>query len=168
MRYFWITLKHKWFVLLASFKIGLPLWRAIVHDLSKFTLAELPHYARQFFGDKGDPAGFAVAWLHHQNCNPHHWEYWITRSDHSHGGSKAENGCLPMPSIYVKEMVTDWLGASMAYQGHWNIQNWLNENGPKMHLHSKTLALMETELSRLGYVLTDNCPWSYLKFGKNL
>ena len=164
MRYFWATLKHKWFVFLASFKVGLPLWMAIVHDLSKFSRAELPHYDRQFFGDKGDPQGFARAWLHHQNCNPHHWEYWITRSDHSKGASQAENGCLPMPEIYVREMVADWLGASKAYQGHWNLSVWVNENGPKIKLHSETENSIHDILVGLGYFLTDNCPWSYMTF----
>lgn len=148
MRYFWATIRHKWFVLVASFKTGLPLWRALVHDLSKFTRAELPHYNRQFFGDKGDPEGFASAWLHHQNCNPHHWEYWITRSDHSHGGSKAEGGCLPMPLIYVREMVADWMGASKAYTGSWDMAEWLDKNLDKMRLHSATRRLVHEELDR--------------------
>lgn len=149
MRYFWATVRHKWFVLLASFKTGLPLWQAIIHDLSKFSRAELPHYDRQFFGDKGDPKGFARAWLHHQNCNPHHWEYWITRSDHSHGGSRAEDGCLQMPSIYIVEMVTDWLGASRAYTRSWDMTEWLEKNLPNMKLHSNTRVIMQYVLKHI-------------------
>lgn len=83
MNYFWLTIKHKWFVFLAGLKTGVPLWRLIIHDWSKFTPSELPHYQRQFFGDKDDPLGFAAAWLHHQNHNPHHWEYWLPRSGHA-------------------------------------------------------------------------------------
>ncbi len=63
MKYFILTLKHKWFVLLAGLRVRkIPLWRLIIHDWSKFTKYELPHYERQFFGDKGDPEGFAKAW----------------------------------------------------------------------------------------------------------
>ena len=138
MKYFWATLRHKWFVLLASRKIGLPLWRALVHDLSKFGPSELPHYDRQFFGDKGDPVGFASAWLHHQNKNDHHWEYWITRSDHSHGGSGAVDGCLEMPLVCIMEMIADWMGASMAYSGSWDMFSWLEKSLPRMQLHPET------------------------------
>ena len=138
MKYFWSTIRHKWFVIKASFRVGLPLWCALVHDLSKFGQSELPHYNRQFFGDKGDPRGFATAWLHHQNYNPHHWEYWMTRSDHSHGKSGAVDKCLPMPEIYVREMIADWLGASMTYTGSWDITSWSTKNMPNMYLHPDT------------------------------
>ena len=129
----------------------MPLWRALIHDLSKFTRSELPHYNRQFFGDKGDPQGFAKAWLHHQNRNPHHWEYWITRSDHSHGGSGAVDGCLPMPARYIREMVADWMGASKAYTGSWWMQDWLEKNLGKMRLHPTTKDSLYSILFSQGY-----------------
>ena len=138
MKYFWKTLEHKWYVFLASRKLGLPLGPAIMHDMSQFSRAELRQYDRQFFGDKGDPEGFAVSWLHHQNCNPHHWEYWMTRSDHSHGGSGAVDTCLPMPSRYIKEMIADWMGASKSYTGSWDMTDRLKRSLPRMKLHPKT------------------------------
>lgn len=67
-----------------------------------------------------------------------------------------------MPEIYVREMVVDWLGASRAYTGSWNMATWIDANGPKMRLHSKTLERVDAELYRLGYFTTDNCPWSYM------
>jgi len=151
MRYAWSTLVHKWFVFLASLCVGLPLWRAMIHDLSKFTPAELLHYNRQFFGDKGDPQGFAMAWLHHQNLNSHHWEYWVTRSDHSKGTSGAVDGALPMPLIYIREMIADWMGASRAYTGSWDMSKWLGEHLPLMKLHPQTLDKIKDELETLGY-----------------
>lgn len=141
MKYFWATIRHKWFVFLASFKVGLPLWRAIIHDLSKFTFAELPHYDRQFFGDKSDPAGFAKAWLHHYHHNNHHWEHWIIESIHSSSPTRdgcIENNCLAMPDVCIREMIADWLGASMAYTNSWNMHEWLDKNLSKMQLHSDT------------------------------
>lgn len=39
-RFAWVILKHKWFVLLAGLEVGVPLWRLIIHDWSKFTPAE--------------------------------------------------------------------------------------------------------------------------------
>lgn len=148
---FWETLLHKWFVLLASRKVGLPLWRVIVHDLSKLTKAELPHYNRQFFGDKGDALGFASAWVHHQNRNDHHWEYWITRSDYPRVVDLAIDGCLPMPTVCVREMIADWMGAGRLKTGSWDISEWLACSLPKMRLHPETRDRVETELARIGY-----------------
>lgn len=123
MRYFLLTLKHKWFVLLAGLRLGgIPLWRLIIHDWSKLTPSELPAYNRQFFGDGTSPNfEFERAWLHHQNHNPHHWEYWISRTSHNKSGGGPGSGeqILPMPETYVREMVADWLGASRAYEGYW-------------------------------------------------
>lgn len=153
MKYFWATIKHKWFILLACRKVGVPLWRAIVHDLSKFTPAELPHYNRSFFGDRGDPRGFAVAWLHHQNHNPHHPEYWYTRSDISKV-IDGTAGYLPMPWPFVREMVADWLAASRAYTGSWDISKWLKEELPRREekMHPYTRQRVGNVLTQLGYL----------------
>lgn len=153
MKYAWLTLKHKWYVLLAWRKFGwssFTLWKAITHDLSKFSRVELSHYNRHFCGDKRDPVGFATAWLHHQNCNPHHWEYWITRSDHSHGRSGAVDGCLLMPIPDVIEMIADWMGASMAYTGSWEISEWLDKNLSRMQLHPRTA-------NRISLIMSHYC-----------
>lgn len=117
MNYFWKTLQHKWFVLIAGLQTGAPLWRLIIHDWSKFTPSEYPHYQRNFFGAKDDPEGFARAWIHHQNTNPHHWEYWFDRS---------KNEWAEMPMWAVREMVADWMGASRAYEGVWpqSFESW--------------------------------------------
>src|SRR5690242_13198583 len=105
MSYFLATWRHKWYVFLAGLTLHVPLWRLLFHDWVKFTPAELPHYERQFFGDKSDPMGFAYAWLDHQNRCDHHWEYWVTRSEHSRGSNGVDDGCLPMPEVCVREMV---------------------------------------------------------------
>jgi hypothetical protein len=75
VKYFWLTLKHKWFVFISGLKLGVPIWRLIKHDWTKFLPSELPHYQRQFFGAADDPRGYIKCWLHHQNSNDHHWEY---------------------------------------------------------------------------------------------
>lgn len=118
LRYLWLTVRHKVFVFRAGLRTGAPLWRLLIHDWTKFTPAEAPHYGRQFFGAADDPEGFARAWLHHQNHNPHHWEYWIPRTAHTRGGYE-DNASLPMPGWAVREMVADWMGASRAYEGSW-------------------------------------------------
>jgi len=133
LKYLWLTCKHKWFVFQAGRKTGAPLWRLIIHDWSKFTHGEAPHYGRQFFGDQSDPLGFSYAWLHHQRNNPHHWEYWIPLTGHNKGGY-GDLEPLPMPTWAVREMVADWMGASRAYEGKWPLSDWpwLHENWPKI------------------------------------
>ena len=49
LNYLKYVLRHKWFVLLASIRIGAPLWGAIIHDLSKFRPSEWIPYARCFY-----------------------------------------------------------------------------------------------------------------------
>ncbi len=125
MEYILITIKHKWFVLLAGLKLHIPLWLLLIHDWSKFTLKELPHYQRQFYGKADKPLDFSYAWLHHQKYNKHHWEYWIPITGHNRGGY-VDMQPLPMPVIYVKEMIADWIGAGRAYEGKYpDINNWV-------------------------------------------
>lgn len=141
IRYLWITIVHKWFVLLAGLRTGAPLWLLLIHDWSKFTPAEAPHYGRQFFGASDDPIGFSRAWNHHQKTNPHHWEYWVMVSGHNRGGFP-DGAPLPMPDRYVREMVADWMGASRAYEGKWPTSfegwAWWQKNFLKLNLHPNT------------------------------
>ena len=144
MKYFWATIKHKWHFILASFRTGLPLWRALIHDLSKFTRAELPHYDRQFFGDKGDPEGFAVAWHHHIIHNLHHPEHWTYIDEQG-------EHILPMPQVYIKEMVTDWIAFRRDQSGTWDRSKWkpIGLYGAKVHFDTRDSVYHELYL--LGY-----------------
>ena len=134
MDYFWLTLKHKYFVFLAGLKTGAPLWRLVIHDYTKFLPSEYFAYQRQFFGKNKNEKEFAQAWLHHQNHNPHHYEYWVMRTGHTRSGIEADL-ILDMPEWAVREMVADWMGASRAYNGDWpDLDNWvwLKENWEKI------------------------------------
>lgn len=157
MKYFWLTLKHKWFVLLAGLKVGgIPFWRLLLHDLSKLTPMELPHYQRQFFGKADDPLGFIRCWVRHQNHNPHHWEYWIPRTGHNRCTPPYPDGePVPMPEWAVREMVADWMGAGRAYTGKWdNLHDWtwLRKNLPEItpHLHRETRDTLCRVLGGIG------------------
>ena len=151
MRYALLTIRHKWFVFLAGLRIGVPVLLLIRHDLSKFTRKELLHYNRWFFVDKDDPNGFAVAWLHHQNANPHHWEYWMSRTGHTSANQDRVPHVLAMPKKYLLEMVADWMGASMLYTGSWDMSKWLSENLKNFTLHPLTKIDVIDTLGRLGY-----------------
>ena len=144
MNYFLITLKHKWYVFLAGLKLKVPFFLLILHDWTKLTCQELPHYQRQFYGKSNESLKFSYAWLHHQKNNKHHWEYWTPISGHTRGGYK-DLQPLPMPEKYVREMVADWLGASRAYEGKYpdSLGNWgwWMKNSSKViaHCHRDTV-----------------------------
>jgi hypothetical protein len=152
MRYVLLTIKHKWFVFLAGLQIGVPLYLLILHDWSKFTAKELPHYQRQFYGKADKPLEFSYAWLHHQKCNKHHWEYWIPITGHTRGGY-SDMQPLPMPEKYIKEMVADFLGASRAYEGKWpgKTWDWWDKNRKKIetHCHAETWKRIEQILEQV-------------------
>lgn len=57
-------------------------------------------------------------------------------------------GPMPMPERYVREMVADWMGASRAYTGSWDMVDWLEKNLPRMDLHPVTV-------ERLWFLLLD-------------
>ncbi|WP_404447652.1 DUF5662 family protein [Sutcliffiella horikoshii] len=95
--------EHKLNVLVECWKEGLYL-QGIAHDCSKFTPKEFFPYAKKFFfhGDKSadDELRWKYAWLHHQNKNKHHWEYWVV--------DPRTKQALPMPRKYLIEMICDW------------------------------------------------------------
>lgn len=148
--------KHIFYVRQAGEKIGVPSAQLEIHDLSKFTIQEFPHYARSFHGDRGDPNGFAGAWLHHIHHNPHHWQHWIYPDGFTPKGSKVENGVVKMPPNYALEMIADWMGASYVYTGSWDMQKWLWDNIPRIILHSDTAEYVRQTLDMLGYADTVN------------
>lgn len=158
---------HKKYVLEAGLIVGgIPDERLFNHDASKFTEAEFPHYARQFHGDKGDPAGFAKAWLHHVHHNDHHWQYWLFGAGFSpYDGGVEHSGALPMPEVCIREMVADWMGAEMAYRNSWDMTKWLNRNldfgdlaTSRIRLHSDTASILFGILCSIGYREIDNSP----------
>ena len=156
MEYLWLTLRHKYWVFRYGLKIGCPIWRLITHDLSKLTPAEYPYYQRQFFGDKGDQNEFQMAWLHHQHVNDHHWEWWIPPTRHDRGTPRgADYEPLPMSLPAVQEMVSDWMGASHAYDRKAvDVNNWpwLDRQWPVIsgRMHPCTVLTVRLVLGRMG------------------
>jgi len=144
------VLRHKWYVLRVSFKYGC-VWRAIVHDLSKFLPSEWFPYAEYFYGVSPHPdvadkirakrkAAFDLAWLYHQRRNLHHHQYWVLNRDD--GTQEA----LEMPDIYVREMLADWTGAGLAIHGKNECLEWYLKERHKMILHPSTREKVESLL----------------------
>ncbi len=145
IKYFQYVMRHKWYVLLAGLKLGVPILILILHDWDKFLIDEWAPYARTFYTSSGknqyEPnEDFTIAWLLHQNRNRHHWQFWMITWDH--GGTE----CLPMPDVYRREMLADWRGAGKAITGVDNTSSWYNHNRDKIQLHFETREWIESQL----------------------
>lgn len=157
--------KHKWFVAVASIRLGVPIWRVLLHDWTKFLPSEWRPYAEWFYGYNGGSwyalkkqfkehptwagpygllisreAAFDRAWNLHQERNDHHWEFWLLSTDD--GGTKI----LPMPDAARREMLADWMGAGRAITGRWEVVEWYAKNRHKMQLHPDTRTWIEAQL----------------------
>lgn len=153
LRNLWKVVVHKWFVLRAGIRLGgIPLWRLIIHDLSKFSPAEINGYTLWYHAPATfDPLlieyrrqKYELAWLHHQNHNPHHRQYWFNRKDGTY---------FEMPEVYAREMVADWMGASRAYTGSWDMQDWLDSNLHYLlsQINENSWVYIEKALKDIGY-----------------
>lgn len=147
INYLKYVLRHKWFVLLASIRIGAPIWGAIIHDMSKFRPSEWLPYARTFYAPDGskqyiEGEAFARAWNDHQKRNKHHWQYWMLTWD------RGNTTCIRMPTKHLLEMVADWMGAGRAITGKREAKAWYEKNCNQIQLHATTRLLVEKILNR--------------------
>lgn len=121
------------------------------HDLSKYTVDEYKAYDNYFYTNpveeivkKIDKRCFKYAWLHHQNTNRHHWQYWVLIND--------EDGIEPleMPFMDICEMVADW--GSFAYQKKDGSEliKWYESHKDKMILHETTRMHVEELVPKLA------------------
>jgi hypothetical protein len=141
LQYLSYVLRHKWFVLVECWKMGL-FWRGLVHDLSKFTPAEWFPYVRYFYGpkvevkntkvydqaiDKWTPLmeapdsvkrEFDVAWLHHQKRNSHHWQYWLLTPDNPRPEYNFQSHDGGASHVTIQEIKTGKM-AAIAYDCYW-------------------------------------------------
>jgi len=148
--YFRSVMCHKWFVLQECIKLGVPLWRAIIHDWDKFLPDEWLPYARCFYTPDGgkqyqESPAFARAWLLHQRRNPHHYQFWLLTWD------RGTTEPLPMPDVYRREMLADWRGAGRAYNADWQpseTAKWYLSRREMFRtlLHPETRAWIEQQL----------------------
>lgn len=136
--------KHIGYVQEAGEMLGVDPVQLKMHDMSKWSAEEFPAYANRFYGEP-DEVAFKYAWLHHLQNNPHHWNHWLLQNDED--GMEA----LEMPQHYALEMVADWMGASRAYTGTYDMTDWLRENFGRMILHPKTRQLITNILVSRGY-----------------
>lgn len=141
------VLAHKWWVMVIGLHLGVPVWRLIVHDLSKLRPSEARAYAIRFHsGTDGDlfPAEVAIAFRGHVVNNDHHHEYWSIGLE-----SPAE---MPMPAVL--EMVADWLAASRRENYDWpmspGLWGWFRRSWPSIAptMHPKTVLKVEAAVAK--------------------
>lgn len=105
----------------------------IDHDLSKFSQDEAWGYARYNFrglNSAQQDHDFVSAWNHHKQNNPHHPEYWLNPD------KTGKCHPLPMPDIYIAEMICDWIGAGKSYGNPF--EKWAIQNLPTFLFHKTT------------------------------
>jgi hypothetical protein len=141
-KYFKEVLKHKWFVLKFGIQIGgIPFCRLIVHDWTKFLPCEYRVYIKRYVHNACPEDEWKVAWLHHLNHNPHHWEHWVLKGE-----------ALQMPETYIREMVADWMAVGASYPGADSIQVWLGKKAEKMNLYPLTIQTLCRILNQHGII----------------
>lgn len=104
----------------------------IDHDKSKFDAQEFYGYRQYFYPcEKAivDESEFDISWNHHQNNNPHHWEYWIM-----YDGGK--NTVLPMRETDIIEMLCDWTAMSIKFGN--TPSRWFYSHEKSLRLHTNT------------------------------
>lgn len=138
-----MLLWHKWHVLIEGIRIGgVPLWRLVVHDVSKFRPSEWNGYVKGFLCERHIAESMpdvCEAWYMHRKRNEHHWEYWVDG-----------DVVYPMPYTYVREMVIDWHAAQKTYDKGDSIVPYLKNHVHVMRLHDDTHNHLREVLLEVG------------------
>lgn len=137
-------MRHKWYVFQECMKLHVPLWIAIFHDWDKLLPDEWFPYARALYEPNGTrryqpSTAFSQAKMTHQHRNKHHWQFWVFIGD------CGEIECLPIPDVYRREMLADWIGAGKS-MGKPDLLGWYTECRDTMLFHAETRAWLEQQL----------------------
>ena len=137
---------HRKYVRKACFKMGIA-WQGIIHDLSKYSLAELK-ICKYYNGKKSphqaarDELGYSPSWIHHYHTNKHHFQFWWDEDE--------EGKIIPMkmPYKYLVESFCDMLGASKAYNPtNWEpkmlLDYWKTKCVEKRIMHARSIAYID-------------------------
>lgn len=118
------------------------------HDHSKWGTSEYNQYDEYFYG--GNPSfkvalDFKYAWLHHQNRNPHHWQYWVLINDDPNENIMP----LPIPMVYIYEMIADWWSFSWKDGNLFEIFDWYEARKDYIIMEQSTRIVVENLLERI-------------------
>jgi hypothetical protein len=164
IKYFIHILKHKYYVFIECWKMGLYL-HAFTHDLSKFLPDEFFPYANWFYGKYGKDyyekwanyeygydetidysrnakKAFEKAWVKHQNRNKHHpgHKKWKIRLDVY---DMTKRNWHNIPIKYIKQMACDLRAMSKQFKN--DPIKWYIKNKPDfaLKLSEKSLIALE-------------------------
>lgn len=108
--------KHHILVRNMCFKAGL-YKQGLLHDLSKYTYKEFHNGVKYFQGyrspivkEKELNNGKSIAWEHHIENNPHHWEHWNINYN------KKINSTSDLPFNFLLESCMDRIAACKVYE----------------------------------------------------
>lgn len=153
------VIKHKWYVLVECYKMGI-LFRGLIHDWSKLLPSELIPYTNYFYTpegkskhengtigyckpeDTGDKK-FEFSILLHIKRHDHHWQSWIIAKN---AGTALT--IFPMSDKARKEMLCDWIGAGKAQKTR-GVRFWWVRNKNKLCLHHETKKWIEEEIKKM-------------------
>ena len=149
LRWVCMGLRHKALVLYAGIWLvgGIPLWRLLVHDLSKLFPPELGAYSAQKIRGCCSAERWNEAVHHHFQNNGHHWQHWID----GQSWETVKSGRISvMPKVFVREMVADYLASAREGTGKWDFSEWLEKNYHRMRLHPESDGLFRLILRQIG------------------
>ena len=132
------------------------------HDHSKWGTSEYNQYDEYFYG--GNPSfkialDFKYAWLHHQNRNPHHWQYWVLINDDPNENIMP----LPIPMVYIYEMIADWWSFSWKDGNLFEIFDWYDAHKDYILLERSTRIVVEDLLKRMKEKLELDAATDYIE-----
>lgn len=125
------------------------------HDASKYSDYEFNQYLHHFYPEKNhietdeEKTEYDLAWLHHQNSNPHHWQYWVLIKD-----DNANIIPLDIPENYIIEMLCDWHSFSIKDPIN-TAENWYLQNEDSMILSTNTREIITNLLPLFKTPLID-------------
>ncbi len=126
------------------------------HDQSKYSDKEYSAYDNYFYGGNAGydvKRSFDYAWLHHQNHNKHHWQYWVLIKDDPDIKGRIREEPLEMPFKYVVEMIADWWSFSWKNNNLEEIFSWYDAHRESILLHPKTRNLVEFILNQMHMII---------------
>ena len=110
------------------------------HDASKYGEEEFGAYRDYFYDPEHhsrSSEAFNLAWLHHQNHNPHHWQYWVLIND----VDEPQVHPLDMPFKYIMELLCDWASAGRHYGN--TAYSWYQQQKDKLIITDRTRDILE-------------------------
>lgn len=125
-----------------------------MHDLSKFSPTEFFESVKYYDGKRSlieiskEKNGYSKAWLHHKGRNDHHYEYWQDNFD-------SGTSHIKMPYNAFCEMICDWFGAGLAYNGKYfkpiDEYNWwyYNKRPKALAVNKETINMIDKVMDNL-------------------